>query len=302
MVDFDVIVIGAASAGFPAAIYAKRFGLSTLVIGADVGGLLNESSKVENWPGDIAITGIALMQRFRAHATSLGIEVKEAWVTKLERTPEGFAVTTDHGVLTARAIIYTAGAKHRHLGAVGEDRLAGRGVSYCATCDAAFFKNVPVAVVGGGDSAAQAGHLLAQHASQVFMIVRKSEMRAEPINRQRLEEDPKVTLLYETRIEEVLGENAVERVRLSSPHDGSDILNVEGVFVAIGADPQSKLAKEIGVAVNELGEIIITGESRTNVPKFYAAGDVANRKFKQSITGAAEGVIAAFSAFEDLGG
>ena len=192
------------------------------------------------------------------------------------------------------------GTKHRKLGAKGEERLAGKGVSYCSTCDAAFFKDVPVAIVGGGDSAAQAGALLVQFAAHVYVIVRKDRMRAEPINIKRLEQNPKVTILYGTEVAEVLGESAVTGLRLTKQFDGKDILPVQGVFVEVGHDIQNEIAKQIGVAVNERGEIVIDGESKTNVPGVYAAGDVGNRRYKQALTGAAEGAIAAFSAYERL--
>ena len=196
-----------------------------------------------------------------------------------------------------RTVIFTMGAKHRHLGAKNEDNFAGKGVSYCATCDAAFFKKVPVAVVGGGDSAAQAGDLLAQFASPVYMIVRKDHMRAEPINLKRLEQNPKVTILYNTNVVEVLGEKGVTGLKLSKPFENSDVLKVEGMFVEIGQDIQSELAVKLGVKTNDRGEIIIDGESQTNLRGVYAAGDVGNRRYKQALTGAAEGAVAAFSAY-----
>ncbi len=298
---YDVIIIGAASAGIPAAIYAKRFGLQTLLIGAEIGGLLNESQRVENWPGEQVITGMELMNKFKLHVESLGVPIKTEWVKKLSKDEGGFSVVTDHDAYRTRAIIYAAGSKHRHLGVPGEEELAGKGVSYCATCDAAFFKRVPVIVVGGGDAAAQGALQLAQHASKVYVAVRRDVMRAEPINQERIKAEPKITILYETRVSEILGEQKVTGVRLTKPSEGKEILPVEGVFIQIGAAPQSQLARSVGVKVNEQGEIIIDDASRTNIPRFYAAGDVTNRKYKQAITGAAEGVIAAFSAFEDLG-
>jgi len=301
MADYDIIVIGTGSAGMPAAIYAQRFGLKTLLIGKVIGGLLNDSHNVENYPGFPSIPGFDLMMKFKEHVDSLKIPIKEEWVKDVRKEKDGtFTVVTDAAEYTGRAVIITTGTKHRHLGLAREEELAGKGVSYCATCDAAFFKNVPVAIVGGGDSAAQAAFLLAQHSSHVYVIVRKDKMRAEPINVKRLEKSPKVTILYETNITELLGADLVEGIKLSKPYDGSDTLKVEGLFMEIGADVQSELAVKLGVAVNERKEIIIDETSRTNVAKVYAAGDCGNRKFKQAITGAAEGVIAAFSAYEDL--
>ena len=308
METYDTIIIGAGSAGMSGAIYAARFGMKTLVIGKVVGGLLNESHNVENYPGYKSIPGLDLMMKFKEHCDNLDIPFKEEWVTDVKLHDYDAPAKTRFQVITkdedekehsyfGRTIIFTMGSKHKHLGAKNEDALAGKGVSYCATCDAAFFRNVPVAVVGGGDSAAQAGDLLAQFAIHVYMIVRKEQLRAEPINLKRLEQNPKVSILYSTQVLEVLGENGVTGLKLSAPHKGSDVLPVEGMFVEIGHDIQSALAVKVGVKVNDGGEIIIDGDSRTNLRGAYAAGDVGNRKYKQALTGASEGAIAAFSAF-----
>jgi thioredoxin reductase (NADPH) len=305
---YDTIIIGAGSAGMSAAIYAARFNLKVLVIGKVVGGLLNDSHNVENYPGFASIPGLDLMMRFKEHCDHLKIPFKEEIVVDIAKQEYDdpkwarFALTTEDGdgkhySYAARTVIFAMGGKHRKLGAKDEERLAGKGVSYCATCDAAFYKDVPVAVVGGGDSAAQAGELLAQFASKVYILVRKEKMRAEPINIRRLEHNPKVTILYGTNALEVLGDKAVTGLRLSKPYDGNDILAVEGVFVEVGHDIQSDLAVRIGVVVNGRKEILIDGDSRTNVRGAFAAGDVANRTYKQAITGAAEGVVAAFSAY-----
>ncbi len=298
--QYDLIIIGAAAAGMPAAIYAKRFGLNTLIIGAEVGGLLNESHNVENYPGFPSIPGRELMLKFKEHVESVGVEIKQEWVKALEKSDAGFNVVTDNGEYAARALVLTMGSTHRKLGIPGEEEFASKGVSYCPTCDAAFFRNVPVAVVGGGDAAASAALLLAEHASKVFVLVRRDVMRAEPINRQRLEAHEKIEILYETKPVEFVGEQLLTGIRLSKPYNGEEILPVEGVFVMIGSDPNSALAEPLNVALNEKKEIIIDEQSRTNVPFVYAAGDIANRPYEQVITGAAEGVIAAFSAYKDI--
>ncbi len=270
------------------------------MIGAEPGGLLNESANVENWPGDTSVPGRELMRRFKEHVESLGVEVKQEWVKEATKTEAGFTLATDKDEYAAKALVLTMGSKHRHLGVKGEDTFSGKGVSYCPTCDAAFFKNVPVAVIGGGDGAASAANMLAEHASHVYVLVRKDHMRAEPINKQKLERNEKIDILYETEAVEFCGDNLLTGIRLSTPHDGDDLLKVEGAFVMIGSDPQTQLAEQLGVELNEGREMVIDEESRTNVPFVYAAGDAANKKHKQTITGAAEGVKAAFSAYEDI--
>lgn len=305
---YDVIIVGAGSAGMAAGIYSVRFGLKTLVLGKVVGGLLNESHNVENYPGYASIPGLDLMMKFKEHCDHLNVPIKEEWVTAAQSLPSDgkhgtlYRITAEDetGVkheYTGRTLILAMGTKHRKLGAKNEEKLSGRGVSYCATCDAAFYKNVPVAIIGGGDSAAQAGDLVAQFASHVFMLVRKDKMRAEPINVQRLEQNPKVTIIYNTNALEALGDKMLTGIKLSTPYNGSDVLPVEGMFIEIGHDVQSELAAQLGVELNDHGEIKIDAQSQTNLPGVYAAGDVADRPYKQAITGVAEGVIAAFGAY-----
>lgn len=300
MEHYDVIILGAGSAGMPAAIYTQRFGLKTLLIGKVVGGTLNDSHKVENYPGFTAIPGYDLMMRFKEHVDSLNIPLKEEEVTAITKEKDGsFTLTTENGSYKSRAVIFATGSQHRKLGIPGEERLAGKGVSYCATCDAAFFKNADVAVVGGGDAAAQAAELLAQFATEVYVLVRRDVMRAEPINRARLEQNPKIKIIYVCSPVEVLGDDQVTGVRINR-NGKEEVLHVQGFFVEAGADVRSELAERLGVQLNDRKEIVIDAESRTNVQRSYAAGDCASKKFKQAITGAAEGVIAAFSAYEDL--
>lgn len=297
MKEYEVIIIGAGSAGLSAGIYAQRFGLKTLVIGKVVGGLLNDSHKVENYPGFTAIPGFDLMMKFKEHSDSLDIPVHEEWVTKAEKKDGKFYITTDKAEYVGKTLIITTGTKHRHLGLEHEEELAGKGVSYCATCDAAFTKGQDVIIVGGGDSAAQAGALVAQHAKKVYVAVRGDKMKAEPINIKRLEDNEKVDILYETQVAELLyDDSGLTGVKLSNGKE----LTVQSLFVEIGADVQSEIAIELGAKVNENKEIIIDDESKTNVEGLYAAGDCGNRKFKQAITGAAEGVVAAFSAYDYL--
>ena len=296
---YDVAIIGAGSAGMSAGIYAARFGLTTVILGKVVGGLLNDSHKVENYPGFVAIPGFDLMMKFKEHVDAIGVPIKEENVTRIEKKQNGFVVTTENGAYESKTIILATGTKHRHLGVPREEEMLGRGVSYCATCDGPFFKEKTVAIVGGGDSAAQAGALLAQHATKVYVIVRGEKMRAEPLNIRRLETNPKVKMVYNASVTELMGADALEGIKLKVG-DGKDAIALQGLFIEIGADVQTELAAGLGVALNERKEIVIDVESRTNVPGVFGAGDCANRKFKQAITGAAEGVIAAFSAYDHI--
>ena len=297
---YDTIIIGTGSAGMPAAIYAARFNMKTLIVGDEPGGLLTESSNVENYPGFSSVPGLDLMNKFKEHVDSLEVPFLYERVQQITRDKELFLVKTPSGDYKGKTIILTTGSKHRKLGIPGEKEFTNKGVSYCATCDAAFYKNLVVAISGGGDSAAQAANLVAEFASKVYVIVRKDYMRAEPINQTKLENNPKIEVIYNTNIKEIKGEQFVTELVLDTPHNGSTSLKTDGLFVEVGANPQSELAVQLGVAVDEKKEIIIDEESKTNVEGVYAAGDVANRKFKQALTGAAEGAIAAFSAYAYL--
>ena len=305
---WDTIVVGVGSAGMAAAIYAARFNLKVLVIGKEVGGLLNDSHNVENYPGYKSISGLDLMMKFKEHMDNLDVPFKDEWVEQAETcNPENpkercFKLTTKDGngeqhEYKCRTLIITTGARHKKLNAKGEEDLSGKGVSYCATCDAAFFKDVPVAIVGGGDSAAIAGNLLREFASKVYVLVRSDEMRAEPINKKRLEDSDKVEILYETEVEEILGENEVEGVKLTKEYNGSDTLELQGVFIEIGQIMNSDIGKQLGCELTDRGEIIINDKSETNVQGVFAAGDVGNREYKQALTGAAEGAVAAFGCY-----
>lgn len=291
---YDVLIVGAGSAGMAAGIYAARFGMKPVIVGRETGGLLNESHKVENYPGFVAIPGFDLMMKFKEHVESLDVPIKNDWVESITKNDDGtFTLKTDKEDLQGKTVIISTGTKHRKLGLAREDELAGKGVSYCATCDAAFNKDLDVAVVGGGDSAALAAGLVAQFANKVYVLVRGDKMKAEPINRKRLEDNPKIEILYNTSPTELIGDQ-LELVKLNN---GAD-LKVQSLFVEIGADVQSELAVSLGVSVNERKEIVIDQESKTNVEAVYAAGDCCNRAYKQAITGVAEGVIAAFSAYD----
>jgi len=188
--------------------------------------------------------------------------------------------------------------KERELEVPGHDELKNKGVSYCALCDAPLYKDKVVAVVGGSDSAAKEALLLAKYCPKVYIIYRREKLRPEPINARRIEREPKIVVITETNVTEILGETKVTGVKLDKPHDGSDTLQLDGIFVAIGGIPYSDLAKKLGAELNAKGEIKIDRSSRTNVEGMFAAGDVVDSEFKQAITGVAEGVHAAYQAYK----
>lgn len=290
----DFIILGSGPAGLAAAIYARRYELRTLVIGELHGGTVTQTSTIENYPGIESISGIELGKNFAKHAKHLGAELLAGAVTSVSKSGDHFLVHVGKSVYSAKSILFATGTEHRKLGVSGEKEFTHRGVSYCATCDAAFFKNKTVAVVGGSDSAVKESLILAEHAKKVFIIYRGRMARAEPITLRRMEANPKIELLTDVNVLEIYGDKVVRGVRLDT---GTD-LPLDGVFVEVGRIPRSAMAQGLGVACNEKGEIKINRQSCTNVPGIFAAGDVTDSDWKQVIIAVAEGARAAASAFD----
>lgn len=293
---YDLIIIGSGVSGLAAAVYAVRFGMKTLVLGELPGGIVTTTHLIENYPGFPSITGLDLANRLKEHAISVGAVFEQKTVTEITKLTKGFKVSAGKGSWEARTIILATGTKHRTLGVPGEAEFKNKGVSYCATCDGPFFKNKTVAIIGGSDSAVKESLFLSQHAAKVYIIYRGEEVHPEPITLARMKANPKIEVINKTNVTSILGTNRVEKLTLDSGKE----LKVDGVFMAIGYIPRSELALSIGVTLNEKKEIVIDGDSRTNVPFVYAAGDVTNSDWKQVITGVAQGVKASHSAFEDL--
>jgi thioredoxin reductase (NADPH) len=297
---YDVIILGSGPAGVSAAIYAKRFALKTLLVGEAYGGAISRTHIIENYPGFVTGSGYDMMQQWKKNLENLKVETLDDFVRKIERKDSGpFVITFDfEGETTADAIIYCTGAKERKLKVPGEDKLHGRGVSYCATCDGPFFREKIIAIVGGSDSAVKEALFLSNFGQKVYIIYRRDKLRAEPINLDRLDACDKVEVIYNTNVVEVLGEKNVESVKLDKPYNGSNIFKVNGLFIEIGSDPRSDLAEKLGVKLNEKKEIIVDEQMKTNVPGIFAAGDVVNRREKQVVVAAGHGAIAAYSARE----
>lgn len=301
--NYDLAIIGAGAAGLTASIFASRYQLSNVVVGELWGGEIANASLIENYPGFETITGAELTQKMVAQVQKLGAEVRGGHVSSIKKDNQDFVLSTDSGEIRAHTVLLSMGLRRRHLNVQGEDKLAGRGVSYCATCDAAFFKGKNTAVVGGGDAALTAALHLAEVSPQVYMIVRADKFRGEPIWQQQVANNSKIKVLFNTEVQEILGDQAVTALKLSQPFEGKDALPVEGVFVEIGADPDATLAKDLGIEVDDHGFIKVNDNMHTNVEAVYAAGDVTNSDahFDQILSAAAQGGMAARSAFFYLG-
>ncbi len=293
---YDLIIIGSGMAGLGAAIYARRFEMKTLVLGDLEGGTITLTHLVENYPGFESLSGLELARNLLDHAKNLGAEIKTASASSIEKNEDGFIVFTGSEKFKAKTVIIATGTEHRKLGVIGEEEFINKGVSYCATCDAPFFKGKTVSLIGGSDSAVKESLIAAEHAAKVFIIYRRDKLRAEPINLRRMEAKENIEPILNANVVEIYGSEKVEGVKLDNGKD----LALEGVFVEIGRTPRSELAKKLGVELNEAGEIKIDRFARTNIPGVFAAGDVVDSDWKQAITGTAEGAHAANQAFEFL--
>jgi thioredoxin reductase (NADPH) len=290
----DVVIVGSGPAGYTAAVYAARANLNPIVLAGmlEPGGELMKTTDVENYPGfPEGIMGPDLMGNFQAQAERFGAQIIFEDAESLELDGPIKKVIADGETYLARAVIISTGSAHRTLGLENEAALCGSGVSYCATCDASFFKDVDVAVVGGGDSAAEEALFLTKFASKVYLIIRGEEMRASKIMADRVKAHPKIEIINNTAVAEILGEGNVTGLRLD--HGLSSILPVQGLFVAIGNDPRTDLVKG-QLELTEQGTIAVIGRtSMTSKPGVFAAGDVIDPTYRQAITAAASGCVAA---------
>lgn len=295
---YDLIVIGSGPAGLSAAVYGKRAGLDLLVLEKNPmsGGQVLNTYEVDNYLGMPGMDGFDMGTRFREHADKLGVEFMEATALSLKDRGGHKLIRTDQGELEAKTVILATGAVHAMLGAPGEERLGGRGVSYCATCDGAFFRGRTVAVVGGGDVALEDAIYLARTSEKVYLIHRRDELRGAMVLQQELKGLPNVEILYSHVVEEILGEDAVEAVTLKDCRTEETFrLPVDGVFVAVGIRPQTELVR--GLAACDEGGYVLAGEDcATDVPGLFVAGDVRRKPLRQIVTAVADGANAAVSA------
>jgi thioredoxin reductase (NADPH) len=299
----NVIIVGSGPAGYTAALYTARASLEPLVIeGFAWGGLLQQTTDVENYPGfPDGIMGPQMMTYFRDQAARFGARLETDDVTKIELAPAGglHKVWIGDELHRGRAVILAMGAQHRKLGVPGEEELAGRGVSYCATCDAAFFRGVPAVVVGGGDSAMEEAMFLSKFASTVTIVHRRPEFRASQIMLERARAIENIEWAVPYVVEEfVAGEaGSLGQARLRNTQDGSErVLEVGGAFIAIGHEPQSQLVSG-QVETDAAGYVVTQGRStRTNVPGVFAAGDLVDHTYRQAVTAAGSGCQAALDA------
>ncbi|WP_167957819.1 thioredoxin-disulfide reductase [Anaerosporobacter faecicola] len=292
---YDVIIIGTGPAGLAAGIYAQRAELNTLLIekNAISGGQIINTYEVDNYPGLPGISGFELAEKFRSHCDGLGATVVTGEVANFEVTDTNKKVTLDNGeVYEAKAIIIATGAAYRKLGVQGELQLSGMGVSYCATCDGAFFRNKTTVVVGGGDVAVEDAIFLARLCKKVYVVHRRHEFRAAKSLCNRLLNMENVEVIWDSVVDQIEGSDLVEAIQITNRETKEQRrIETDGVFIAVGNVPNSEIYKE-AVAVDESGYIIAQEDCETNVPGVYAAGDVRTKSLRQIITAAADGANA----------
>lgn len=293
----DVIIVGGGPAGLSAAQYAARANLDVLLIEEmAAGGQSLVIDDLENYPGfKDPVKGYAFAELMEAQAKKFGAEITTTSVNSITKKKDTFSVETGKGSFTSYTVIAATGAKHRHLGVPGEKELAGKGVSYCATCDGPFFKDKRILVVGGGDAACDESMFLAKLSDKVTIIHRRDRFRAQKSLAERVLNNPNINVQFNTVLEEIRGENRVERVLLSRTDTGETIEEeVSAVFVFIGSDPQTQLLPEI--EKDEAGYVIVNDRMETSIPGLYAAGDLRATPFRQVVVAASDGAIAAHCA------
>ena len=299
MNEVDIAIIGGSGAGLTAAIYAARARRRTAVFERKVtGGQIATTDVVENFPGfPDGVNGFELAQLFLRQAENFGAEMRYEGVTGLRLEPDGrFTLSTDSGDQAARAVIVTAGAEYNTLGVPGEAEFTGRGVSYCGTCDAAFFKGQEVAVVGGGDAAVDEALFITRYASKVHLIHRRDHLRASAVLQERAFANPAITFTWDTVVEAIRGNGQLQGVDLRNLKTGeTSTLPVTGVFVFVGQTPSSELLRGL-VELDLAGHAVVDLQMRTNVPGLFAAGDVRTQSARQLVSAAGDGATAAIAA------
>jgi thioredoxin reductase (NADPH) len=296
--DFDLVIVGGGAAGLGAAQYGARANLRTLVIEEMAhGGQALLIDKLENYPGLAPVVdGYTWSENMRSQAEEFGAEMRSSSVSAIRKEGDQLLVETTDGTLSAKAVVLATGAKHRHVGVKGEEEFAGRGVSYCATCDGPFFKGKPMVVVGGGDAACDEAMYLSKLTDRIIMVHRKERFRAQKALADRILNNPKIEMHWETVIEEIKGDKSVNAVALRNLKTG-EITEVAAaaVFVFVGSIPQTSAVPQ-DVARDEAGSIVTNERMETSLPGLYAVGDVRTTPFRQVITAVADGAVAAHCA------
>jgi len=303
---FDVIIVGAGPAGLTAALYAARFGLKAIVIGEEIGGALADAGEVDDYPGIMSVQGPDLAKKFESHVRKYGVPIIRNRVIDIRKVEEKFKVVLSDGIFyLSGAVIIAVGSRRRTLNVPGEKEFKGRGVSYCAPCDAPLFKGKVTAVVGGGNAALQAALLLTVYSPKVYLIHRREQFRAFPVYVDLVKKNKNIELVLNSVVEKIGGSRMVEWVEIRNVKtDEVSKLSVNGIIIEIGSEPPKDFFSNLNLKTDSKGYIIVGPGQETNIKGIYAAGDCTagpnKKKFDQIVTAAAEGAIAALSVYEQL--
>jgi thioredoxin reductase (NADPH) len=303
MTDYDLLILGAGPAGLTAQIYAARFNLKSAIIGGVVGGLMVEPHKICNWPGENGISGADLTKKILEHVKDLKSEIIIDLAETITKVADGWQVATKaKKTFTARALLLALGTDHKKLNVDGEERLKGRGVTYCATCDAQFYKGKTVGVAGGGNSAMTAALYLADICEKVYLIYRYDSLKGEQVWLDEVNHRPNIIQIKNTSITALVGEAKLEKIMLDQPFDGASEVAAAGIFIEVGIKPKVDLFAAAGGEVDEKGRVKVKTDQTTNLPCVWAAGDitVGSNGLRQILTAASEGAIAAENIYKTL--
>lgn len=311
---YDVAIIGAGPAGMSAAIYGSRYNLKTIIFDPQSGGTANWAHEIENYPGFDKIEGVELMSKFRKQAEKTGAEFVDETIKDIIKEKENFIVKTEtrekqdfsgpqkskgflrEKTFNAKTIIIATGTQKRKLNIPSEEKYAGKGVSYCATCDGPLFREKIACVIGGSNAAAMSALLLAEYCKKVYLIYRnkESELKADPIRIRQMKKNKKISFIFDAEVKEIKGKIFVESITLTNGHE----IITNGVFVEIGSIPSTYLAQKLGLNLNNQGYLVTDDFMKTNIPGIFACGDIINKKLRQIVTAASDGAIAAYSAYQ----
>jgi len=299
--NYQLAIIGTGPAGMTASIYASRYKISNVVIGEAPGGLIFEAHKICNYPGNNEIRGSELTMKMQEHVSALGGEILADKVTGISKQEDGsFKIKTEgEKTLKVQALLITTGTEHRKLGLPNENALTGRGVSYCATCDAMFYRDKVVGVVGGSDAANTASLYLSEVAKKVYQIYRKGALRGDLTWIDQVMNRDNIEVVFNTNVSELIGKEKLEGVVLDKEYKGNKKIDLDGLFIEIGSYPRREILDMLDIKTNEDGYVEVDKTQRTNKEGVWAAGDITDgsNNFRQIITAASEGAIAADSIF-----
>ena len=298
---YDVVIAGQGAAAFAAGLYAARYQIKSLIIGETFGGETATGGLIENYPGYPEIDGFDLMLKFKEQVEKYDVPIIDDKVDSVKKQENLFQVKTFGGeIFSAGTVIMAVGRNRRTLNLKNEEEWVGRGVSYCSTCDAPMHKNNVVAIVGGGNAAVEGALLLSRYASTVYLIYRKEEFtRPEPISLQQLNQSKNIKQVMSTNVTQLNGVDGLDSISIDKEYNGVSEIDVDGIFIEIGADPRVEIPNQLQLELNEKNEVIVDSEMRTNVEGIFAAGDLCNSSgdLKQTITAASQGAIAATSTY-----